>query len=725
MSFYFSDVYFTEQIQQLKNCTHTNPHMVLGLHSLNNKKYIRLWRPGASYTAIELFGKIVELEQLDHSGFFEHTVPNDTQPTHYRVYNNEGELIQDPYTFLPTFGETDQYLFAQGVHYEIHKKMGGRLTTHQGISGASFTVWAPNARSVSVVGDFNHWDGRAHPLRVLGHSGVWEIFIPGVKEGVKYKFEIRTQQGELLLKSDPYAYSGELRPATASQLVSLTHFQWGDQDWIKNRTKISAISKPMNIYEVHLGSWRHQSGNFLNYREAAHQLTDYCHEMGFTHIELLPIQEHPLDESWGYQSTGFYAPSSRFGSLQDFQYFVDYLHRHQLGLLLDWVPGHFPVDDFSLGKFDGSSLYEHADPKQGFHPHWFTHIFNFGRREVTNFLLGSALFWLESMHIDGFRVDAVASILYLDYGREYGEWIPNMYGGNANLEAIEFLKHFNSIVHQRHPGILTIAEESTSFPGMTHPLEIGGLGFDLKWNMGWMNDTLRYFSKDTAYRSHHQNDLTFGLIYAFSEKFVLVLSHDEVVHGKKNLISKMPGDWWQQFANLRLLLSYMMCQPGKKLLFMGCELAQWSEWNAKRELDWYLLDQPMHRGLHTMVKELNHLYLNHTSLWERDFSYTTFEWVDFADQNNSVISYLRKSESETLLCIHNFTPIYHPEYIIHCEGVKSATEIFNSDASKYGGSDKRSINPVVVKPYYESSTQKMIISLAPLATQIFKLERGC
>ena len=576
-----------------------DPHALLGLHSAEGKSVIRVYRPGAKSLFLEVFGEIVQLQKMNDSGLFIYEVPSSTTALDYRVYHNNGLLAHDPYAFSPAFGELDQYLFSRGVHYQIYEVMGASIAHHQGCRGVKFSVWAPAAKRVSVVADFNHWDGRVNFMRSMGYSGVWELFVPGLEVGEKYKFEIESQKGAIFLKADPYGYESELRPANASIIADLDNFQWTDQSWISRRASSKGKSLPMTTYEVHLGSWRvnHAESNsnqpqFLNYRELAHELADYCQKMSFTHVELLPIAEHPLDESWGYQVSGYYAVTSRYGTAEDFQYFVNYLHEKNIGVIVDWVPGHFPMDAFSLGRFDGTAIYEHEDPRQGIHPHWATHIFNFGRHEVSNFLIANALFWFDKMHIDGLRVDAVASMLYLDYGREDGEWIPNMYGGKENLEAIEFLKHVNSIVHQRFEGVLMIAEESTSFPAVTHPIESGGIGFDYKWNMGWMNDTLRYFSKDMIFRSHHHHDLTFGLLYAFTEKFVLVLSHDEVVHGKKSLISKMPGDLWQKFANLRLLYSYMICQPGKKLLFMGGEIAQWNEWYCKRELEWFLLRLP-------------------------------------------------------------------------------------------------------------------------------------
>lgn len=513
---------------QLFNSDCYDPHGILGLHNTpeglpGGGRVIRLWRPEATEAFIEFRGEIRPMQRIAAAGLFELAVPTDTTLCDYRVYHPDGLLAHDPYAFTPTFGETDCYLFAKGVHYELYRVMGARLSTQQGVAGVKCAVWAPSAKRVSVVGDFNRWDGRMNPMRSLGESGVWELFIPGLTAGSRYKFEIKTQSDAILLKCDPYALASELRPATASVVADLSLHTWQDADWMATRLAKKDSPQPLSIYEIHLGSWRRGENNsFLNYRDIAHQLADYCTEQGFTHVELLPVAEHPLDESWGYQVTGFYAVTSRFGSPTDFQYFVDYLHRHNIGVIVDWVPGHFPRDAFALADFDGTHLYEHADPRQGFHPHWGTNIFNFSRHEVSNFLLANALFWLEAMHIDGLRVDAVASMLYLDYGREAGEWIPNIYGGNENFAAIEFMKHMNSVVHQRCPGTLTIAEESTAFPKVSHPVINGGLGFSLKWNMGWMNDTLRYFSTDAFYRNYHHHDLTFGLLYAFTERFALV-----------------------------------------------------------------------------------------------------------------------------------------------------------------------------------------------------------
>ncbi|NNM43408.1 MAG: 1,4-alpha-glucan branching protein GlgB, partial [Chlamydiae bacterium] len=504
--------------------------------------------------------------------------------------------------------------------------------------------------------------------------------------------------------------------------TNVDEFIWEDDAWLEKRKKNKNASYPCAIYEVHLGSWKKRDGHyFLNYREIAHELAAYVKEMGFTHIELMPVSEHPLDESWGYQVTGFYAVTSRFGTVQDFQYFVNHMHKNGIGVILDWVPAHFPTDDFSLAQFDGSYLFEHADPKKGFHPHWNTYIFNYGRREVSNFLICSALFWFGKMHIDGLRVDAVASMLYLDYGRNPGEWIPNEYGRNENLEAIEFLKHLNSIVHDKFPGVLMCAEESTAFTGVSHPLEWGGLGFDLKWNMGWMNDTLKYFHKDPIYRRYHQNDLTFSLIYAFTEKFISVISHDEVVHGKANLITKMPGDDWQKFANVRLLYSYMICHPGKKLLFMGTEFGQWDEWQCKSEIHWFLLQYFMHQGLQKCIKELNHFYQNHPALWQHDHDSRGFEWIDFSDHDNCVVSYLRKGDGCYLVCVHNFTPTYFSDYFIRLGNISHIHEVFNTDREEFGGSGK--VNSMITIAKNDNGQPiGFITKLAPLGTMIFEVD---
>ncbi len=707
-----SDPDFLTQMQRILMGEHWDPHHFLGLHPFfDGKQVIRLYRPGAQEVFLEVKGKVHPAHRIHESGFFELVVDSDIQMQDYLIYHQNGMKANDPYACTPFWGEIDSHLFNQGVHYKLYEKMGAHLLEKNGIKGVCFTLWAPSAVRVSLVADFNYWDGRVNPLRSVGQSGVWELFIPGLTEGERYKFEIKTQQGETRVKSDPYAFASELRPKTASIVASLQHHTWRDEQWISKRHSTPA---PMNIYELHLGSWKQKHGQVLNYRELATQLVSYCKQMGFTHVEFLPIAEHPLDESWGYQVSGFYAVTARYGSPHDFQHLVDTLHQNEIGVILDWVPAHFPTDDFSLARFDGTALYEHADPRQGYHPHWNTCIFNYGRREVSNFLIANAIFWFDQMHIDGLRVDAVASMLYLDYGRTGSDWVPNAYGGKENLEAIEFIKHLNSIVHKTFPTVMMIAEESTSFNGVTRSVDFDGLGFDYKWNMGWMNDTLRYFQKDSLFRTHHHRDLTFGLLYAFSEKFILPLSHDEVVHGKGSLLAKMPGDYWQKFANLRLLLTYQICQPGKKILFMGAELGQWNEWHVKEQIHWPLLQYPIHQGIQTLVKEINHFYLKEIALWQHDFDFTGFEWVDFADAENSIISYLRKSDHDQLLCLHNFTPALHKNYFLKLANLKEVKEVFNSDEEKYGGSGQKNDTIMVQK-------EGCFFLVPPLATIIFRI----
>lgn len=692
-----------------------DPHSLLGLHEIpGGKKVIRLLRPAAPYAYIELFGAIVPARKVSEEGLFELEVPSYTTLRDYRIYLHGGTLTHDPYAFWPTFSSFDAYLFGKGVHYLLYESMGGRLCVHQEVSGVKFAVWAPHAQRVALVGDFNLWDGRAHPMRSLGASGVWELFVPGLESGQKYKFEILGQQGQLQLKADPYALYSERRPQTASIVASVDAHAWCDASWIEQRERTERASSAMLIYEVHLPSWKKRDGHLLNYRESAPLLATYCKQMGFTHVELLPLCEHPLDESWGYQVTGFFSVTSRMGSVEDFQFFVDHLHQKGIGVILDWVPAHFPMDGHGLARFDGSYLYEHEDPQKGCHPEWNTAIFNYGRNEVSNFLIASALFWLDKMHVDGLRVDAVASMLYLDYGRKQGEWAPNCFGGHYNLEAIDWMKHLNAVIEERFSSVERIAEESTAFPGVTRPVEQGGLGFTMKWNMGWMNDTLRYFSKDPLFRSYHQREITFPHVYAFSERFVLPLSHDEVVHSKASLLSKMPGDDWQKFANLRLLYSYELCQVGKKLLFMGAELGQWEEWNALGQLPWDLLQFDRHAALHLFFKEMNSFYRAHPALWERDFDPEGFSWVDCSDTTNSVVSYLRKGSRQILLIVHNFTPAYFESYDIPLSSVHALKELFNTDRIEYSGSGKIALSTCI-------DASKVSMSLPPLATLIFEV----
>lgn len=691
----------------------------MGLHDhLGKEKIIRLWRPGAEEIFVELFGKIVAATRVHPSGLFTLLVPKNTSRLDYRVFNDSGEKVFDPYSFPATSSDLDVYLFHKGVHYQLYQFMGAHPMEVQQAMGVRFVVWAPNARSVSLVGDFNSWDGRKHPMRSASNLGLWELFVPGLKVGEKYKYEMKTKEGHTRLKSDPLGFSFEKRPQNASIVAYVDDFPWEDLRWRENRREKEQV--PMHIYEVHLGSWKKKDDGFLNYRQLAQELAAYCHQMHYTHVELLPVMEHPLDESWGYQVTGFFAPTSRYGSVQDFQYFVNLLHKEGIGVFLDWVPAHFPCDDFSLYRFDGTSLYEHEDPRLGLHPHWNTAIFNYGRSEVSNFLIASALFWVDKMHVDGLRVDAVASMLYLDYGRKEGEWIPNVYGNNINLEAIEFIKHLNSVMKERFPHCLMIAEESTAFQGVSHSLRSGGLGFDMKWNMGWMNDTLRYFSKEPIHRKFHQNELTFSLVYAFHEHFVLVLSHDEVVHGKKSLLNKMPGDFWQKLANLRLLYAYMMTHPGKKLSFMGNDLASYEEWSSSQELPWAVLHVEENRKFHYFFQQMNLFYLLRKELWMRDFTYEGFEWVDISDYESSVISFLRKEEKKELLCVFHFTPVYRERYFLPLSRVQKMQEVFNTDDASFGGSDKKNRNISIGK---EGGREGIFLSLSPLAAMIFEVNR--
>jgi len=586
----------------------------------------------------------------------------------------------------------DLHLIGEGTHYKNYEKLGAHVVEVNGVKGVHFAVWAPNAKRVSVIGDFNHWDGKKHPMKLLGDSGIWEIFIPGLDEGELYKFEVKSKyRGYKEQKADPFAFYFEVRPKSAAIVYNIENkHQWQDAEWMEIRRKKNWFESPVAIYEVHLGSWMRvpeDNNRFLTYRELADKLIPYVKELGFTHIELLPISEHPLDASWGYQTIGYFAPTSRHGRPEDLMYFVDKCHQNEIGVIIDWVPAHFPKDAHGLGYFDGTCLYEHEDPRKGEHRDWGTLIFNYGRNEVTNYLISNALFWLEKYHIDGLRVDAVASMLYLDYSREPGDWIPNIYGGNENLEAIDFLKKFNEVVHQYHPGVLTIAEESTAWTGVSRPTYLGGLGFSMKWNMGWMHDTLEYFSKDPIYRKYHTNNLTFSMLYAFTENFILPFSHDEVVHGKRSMLDKMPGDTWQKFANLRALLGYMYGHPGKKLLFMGSEFGQWREWNFDESLDWHLLQHEPHKKLQRFLSDLNNLYITEPAMHEVDFEWHGFEWIDFHDSDNSVISFIRraKNHDDFLVFVFNLTPIPRFGYRVGVPGGGFYREILNSDSEIYWG----------------------------------------
>ncbi len=723
-----------QEISRIINTDHHDPFQILGAHTLerNGKTVvaIRAYLPETeSVSIVELKSvhrkKEFPMNKIAPEGFFEVIIDERDQVFPYllRKKSHDGgeKLEHDPYSFWPTLSDFDLHLFSKGDHHRIYDKLGAHRIELSGVVGVQFAVWAPSARSVCVAGDFNGWDRRTHAMRVLGSSGVWEIFVPGTDDGTLYKFLIKSQSGEMLEKSDPFGFEMELRPKSASRVNSLAGFEWNDGKWIANRSQVNNDESPIAIYEVHPGSWARQTeenNRWLTYRELAHRLVEYVKQRGFTHIELLPVMEHPFDGSWGYQVTGYFAPTSRFGSPQDFMYFVDHCHRNGIGVILDWVPAHFPKDDYSLGKFDGTNLYEHADPRKGEHQDWGTFIFNYGRMEVKNFLISNALFWIEKYHVDGLRIDAVASMLYLDYSRKEGEWIPNQYGGRENLEAIDFLRHLNAVLHTYYPSVLTIAEESTAWPGVTAPVDHGGLGFDVKWNMGWMHDMFAYFSKQTFHRSFHHDKLTFVLLYAFTEKFMLPISHDEVVHGKSSLIGKMPGDDWQKFANLRLLFGLMYGFPGKKLLFMGCEFAQWSEWNHDRSLDWHLLKHDRHRQMTHWIDDLNRLYKNQRSLHQLDVRNDGFEWIDFEDRASSTISFLRRgiAGSDPIIIICNFTPVVRTDYRVGVPEEGKYHEVLNSDSSHYGGTNVGNVGIVRSNPIsFHGRSHSLNLTIPPLA----------
>ncbi len=676
-----------EQLDRLTEGTLGDPHQVLGPHD----GVVRAWRPGA--TAMRLLpdgGAAVEMTVLRPVGVFEAPATADAGP--YRLeasYDGGGTYVyDDPYRFWPTVGDVDLHLFGEGRHRHLWRALGAHVRTHEGAHGTAFAVWAPSARSVRVVGTFNQWDGRTHPMRSLGSSGVWELFIPEIEKEDLYKFEILTAAGHLTLKADPMAFRAQHPAHGTASMVAESDHRWTDDAWMETRESTEKVHAPISVYEVHIGSWRKSDEyTYYTYRELAERLPDYLVEMGFTHVEFMPVAEHPYDPSWGYQVTSYYAPTARFGTPDDFRFLVDALHAKGIGVLVDWVPAHFPSDEWALARFDGTALYEHEDPRQGAHPDWGTLVFNMGRNEVRNFLVANALYWLEEFHVDGLRVDAVASMLYLDYSREEGEWIPNKFGGRENLEAVDFLKELNEAVYGAHPGVMMVAEESTAWPAVSRPTYVGGLGFGFKWNMGWMHDTLQYFSKDPVHRRFHHNDLTFGLLYAFSENFMLPLSHDEVVHGKGALVSKMPGDKWQRLANLRALYAWMWAHPGKQLLFMGGEIAQEREWAHDRGLDWNLLDDPGHKGVQTMVASLNRAYQDLPQLWQRDDSPDGFRWVDASDVENNVLSFLRVgSDGSQLACVANLSPVVRHGYRFGLPTGGDWREVLNTDAVEFGGS---------------------------------------
>lgn len=723
-------------IFHIVNGEHSDPHTVLGMHEMeeDGRKavVVRAFLPNAAgITVIDYANKRKKypMERLHADGFFEVTIADREEWFRYQLEYTDADgntwRSYDPYSFSPTLSEFDRHLFGAGTHYEIYEKMGGRLMTHEGARGAAFSVWAPNAKAVSVIGDFNNWDARRSPMRRLGESGIWELFLPAAAEGDKYKFHVTQCDGRVVDKTDPYGVYAEVRPNNASVLYPLKRYKWKDRRWMTARKKYNFKTAPMNIYEVHLGSWKRAEGDrFLTYTELAEQLIPYVKEMGYTHIEMLPVEEHPFDGSWGYQVTGYYAPTSRYGSPDEFKQFVDACHQNGISVILDWVPAHFPKDDFALARFDGTALYEHQDPRLGEHIQWGTYIFNYGRKEVANFLLANALYWMDIFHIDGLRVDAVASLLRLDFCKEEGQWLPNVYGGSENLEAIEFLKHMNSVIAEREPGALMIAEDSTAWPGVTKKVDEGGLGFSLKWNMGWMNDFLSYIKLDPIYRKYHQNKLTFGMAYHYAENFVLVLSHDEVVHTKSSMIGKMPGDVWQSFANLRLSYGFMMGHPGKKLLFMGGEFAQYSEWSEARSLDWHLLQYADHQEMQAYVKELNHLYTEEPAFWAEDFDPNGFQWIECDDAESSIVSFVRRSEEKELVFLCNFTPVVHRGFSLGVPQEGVYHERLNSDAARFGGSDV--INAVPLQSKAEPAGRcpfRVELDVPPLGMVILEREQ--
>ncbi len=682
------------ELDALARGDHAEPHAVLGAHPAGGGSVVRAWHPEATGARCLVAGRgPFVMERVHPAGVWAVFVEGSLGASRYEVEflfgKGPSHRVVDPYAFLPTWGPVDEHLATEGRHWRLYERMGAHLRTLDGVAGATFAVWAPNARRVSVVGDWNHWDGRRHPMRRLGATGVWELFVPGVRAGARYKFELRTPQGAVVLKLDPYAQQCELRPDTAGIVVGPTKHTWTDGSWLAKRAAANPLREPMSAYEVHLGSWmRGEDGQWLTYRELAHRLGAYVRAMGFTHVELMPVAEHPFDGSWGYQVTGYFAPTSRFGTPDDFRFLVDHLHSLGVGVILDWVPAHFPKDAHALARFDGTALYEHEDPRQGEQMDWGTLVFNFGRTEVKNFLLANALSWFDRFHVDGLRVDAVASMLYLDYSRAPGEWLPNAHGGRENLEAITFLRELNALVHGQHPGAVVIAEESTAWPAVSRPLYAGGLGFTFKWNMGWMHDTLAYFARETIHRRYHHNEVTFGIVYAFTENFVLPLSHDEVVHLKRSLAGKMPGDRWQRFATLRALYGYMWAHPGKKLLFMGGELGDEREWNHDGSLDWASASEPLHGGVQHLVRDLNAALREHPALFECDVEPQGFQWIDANDSDQSVASFIRwdRARERHVVCVLNATPVVREGYRLGVPRAGVYRELINTDAGAYGGS---------------------------------------
>jgi 1,4-alpha-glucan branching enzyme len=718
----------TPELEALVRREHSNPHGILGAHPVRGGVTIRALRPAACAITAQLEdGTAVELELIHPGGVFEGLAEGAEMPLRYRLeidYDGDAGTftVEDPYRFQPTIGELDLYLIGEGRHEQIYERLGAHVIEHEGVQGTSFAVWAPAARAISVVGDFNSWDGRLHAMRSLGSSGVWELFLPEIEPGRHYKFEILGADGELVLKADPYAQQAEHPPQTAS-IVFRSEHEWGagDGEWLTRRAEQQPLARPISIYEVHLGSWRLNTlgGNRrLTYLELADELSAYVKDMGFTHIELLPVMAHPFSGSWGYQVTSYYAPTPRYGTPDELRRFVERMHSEGIGVILDWVPAHFPRDQFALARFDGTALYEHADPRRGAHPDWGTLVFNYGRHEVRNFLTSNALFWMREYHVDGIRVDAVASMLYLDYSRSGGEWVPNQYGGREDLDAVAFLKQLNELIYGREPGIVSVAEESTAWPGVSRPTYLGGLGFGFKWNMGWMHDTLAYFHQDPIYRRYHHHELTFSLMYAFSENFILPLSHDEVVHGKGSLYSKMPGDRWQKLANLRTLYAYMWAHPGKQLLFMGSELAQEAEWSHERSLDWHLLERPEHAGIQSLVRDLNRLYRDEPALWEVDSDPSGFWWIEPNDADANVIVFARQSRDGERVVVFaaNLSPVPRTNYRLGLPRSCRWREAINTDSTFYGGSDLGNLGGVQPDPIpWHGQPVSAEVTLPPLA----------
>ena len=721
------------EILKLLNCETKEPHNILGMHDFFYKGkphlVVRSLMPSAKfvYAVNRESSEKYFMKRVNDDGYFEVIIDEENKFDYYlEVHFAENNIwvTEDQYKFLPTISEYDRYLFGAGTHYDIYKKLGSHIKEIDGVKGVSFAVWAPNAQSISVVGSFNNWDRRRNIMGCLKDSGIWELFIPEISTGDIYKYSVKNSVGDIVCKSDPYGNFFEVRPKNATVVYNTDDYSWSDKVWLKKRETMDIYNMPLNIYELHLGSWIGCDNRYLTYRELADKLVEYVKYMGYTHVEFMPVMEHPFDGSWGYQVTGYFAPTSRYGTPIDFKYLIDTLHKNEIGVILDWVPAHFPRDSHGLAYFDGGPLYEYSDPIRGEHPQWGTNIFNYEKNEVKNFLISNVLFWINEYHVDGIRVDAVASMLYLDYCRDKGKWKANKYGRNENLEAVEFIKHLNSVVKKSAKGIIMIAEESTSWEGVTKETEKNGLGFDYKWSMGWMNDNLSYLKRKTIHRKHHHNDITFSMMYAFSEKYILPLSHDEVVHMKGAMANKPQGDLWQKLGNVKAMYGFMYSHPGKKLMFMGNEIGQFSEWSEEGYLDWYLLDNPIHKKFQHYVKELNHLYLREESLWKKDFTNEGFIWIDCDDTKRSVVSYMRCYEHDCLIIVCNFTETFYEEFIVGVSKKGIYKEIFNSDRKEFGGSNKTNEEKMKsVNLPMGSCDDSIRIKLPPLGFVVFKADK--